>query len=83
MDPIISTSVILFAAIEDLPIDLVQLRTNAALKGREASGNVDYAVMIAGVRLHSRACSLPETCATPAVRNFSLSQCSCRRYYLS
>ncbi len=52
MDPIICASLILFATIEnkDLNIDDVQLRVEHALKGREASGNLDYAVLVFHVR---------------------------------
>ncbi len=50
MDPIICTSLILFATIEELDIKNVQLRVEHALKGRGASGNLDYAILLLMVR---------------------------------
>ena len=51
MDAILSTSLILFAIIEDLRIKDIKLRVKEPVAGREASGSLDYAIMVLMVRL--------------------------------
>ncbi|BDA42126.1 hypothetical protein COCOBI_03-0110 [Coccomyxa sp. Obi] len=46
MDPIITTSLLLFATLENLHIKDVGLEVEKPLKSRKASGNLDYAITV-------------------------------------
>ncbi|BDA46280.1 hypothetical protein COCOBI_08-3720 [Coccomyxa sp. Obi] len=46
MDPIITTSLVLFATLMDLDIEHLGLEVEKAVNGKEAAGSLDYAIML-------------------------------------